>query len=99
MQYVLVVLMVFINQTPNFCYFFLLFGNQVPGYLAVYGMVNGLCGLFDGKQETDRQKPDGTIADTNADFAASWGITTKECEGVCPKHIQDQAWEMCSVVK
>ncbi|XP_075237780.1 hemolectin [Lycorma delicatula] len=63
------------------------------------GMVNGLCGLFDGKPETDRQKPDGSIALSSVDFGDSWGVS-ETCETkVCPVHIQNTAWEMCSAVK
>lgn len=70
---------------------------QVPGKSR--GMVNGLCGLFDGKPETDRQKPDGSIALSSVDFGDSWGVS-ETCETkVCPVHIQNTAWEMCSAVK
>ncbi|RZF42331.1 hypothetical protein LSTR_LSTR016166 [Laodelphax striatellus] len=63
------------------------------------GNVNGLCGLYDGDKENDRQKPDRTFAHSTIEFGDSWG-NSESCETkVCPIEIQNKAWEMCMNVK
>lgn len=65
--------------------------------------VDGLCGYFDGDQEGDKRKPDGSLSKTTVDFGDSWALSHDQpsiCEAkTCPLKIQNEAWQMCNKVK
>jgi von Willebrand factor len=65
--------------------------------------VDGLCGFYNGKPEDDKRMPNGLPAQTTLEFGDSWLSDEKykeTCEPhVCPKHLQDFAWNMCNAVK
>lgn len=73
---------------------------QASGHL--YGRIDGLCGFYNGKQEDDRRKPDGSQALSTEEFGDSWEHkdTLETCRNpTCPLNIQEEAYNICSFIR
>lgn len=65
--------------------------------------VDGLCGFYNHDKLDDKRTPIGKIADSTVEFGDSWSVSQtsrEDCEPhVCPKALQNAAWDMCNLVK
>ncbi|XP_056642321.1 hemocytin [Diorhabda sublineata] len=96
----------------------ILFASPKYGYWVIYNRegdvkigvdqelidkVDGLCGYFDGDNEGEKRKPDGSLAKTTADFGDSWALSHDQpdiCHAkACPLELQNRAWTLCNKVK
>lgn len=95
---------VFVSHLHGFWVKFNNFGDVELGVSQKYLFsVDGLCGYFNDMPEDDKRLPNGDPAPSTMEFGDSWKMpdrSLEECEPhVCPKHIQEQAWEMCNAVR
>lgn len=95
---------VFVSHVHGFWVKFNNFGDVEIGVSQKHSFaVDGLCGYFNGFPEDDKRLPDGEPAKSSMEFGDSWKMrdrSLEECEPhVCPKQIQEQAWEMCNSVR
>lgn len=80
------------------------YGDIKLGISAQYhGGVDGLCGFFNNDKIDDKRTPTGQLANSTAEFGASWSTSEydelDDCEPhVCPKKLQDVAWMICNQV-
>lgn len=95
---------IFVSHVHGFWVKYNNFGDVEIGVSAKYLFtVDGLCGYFNDMPQDDKRLPNGDQAASTMDFGDSWKMpdrSLEECEPhVCPKAIQDQAWEMCNSVR
>lgn len=95
---------VFVSHIHGFWVKFNNFGDVELGVSQKYLFtVDGLCGYYNEMSEDDKRLPNGDAASSTMEFGDSWKMpdrSLEECEPhVCPKHIQEQAWEMCNSVR
>ncbi|XP_076369994.1 hemocytin-like isoform X2 [Tachypleus tridentatus] len=62
--------------------------------------VAGLCGLFNGEKEDDKQMPDGKVANTGNEFGDSWssGMKDRCAPQTCPVDVMTEALETCNLL-
>lgn len=95
---------IFVSHIHGFWVKFNNFGDVEIGVSQKYRYtVDGLCGYYNEFPEDDKRLPNGDAAVSTVEFGDSWKMPDRsmdDCEPhVCPKQIQDQAWEMCNAVR
>lgn len=95
---------VFVSHTHGFWVRFDESGDIKIGISTKYnGLVDGLCGFFNGNPVDDKRLPNGEQTLSTVDFGDAW-LLDKDSKQKCAPHacsqeMQDTAWEICNKIK